>query len=285
MRIFIKRNLKLFFRDRSAVFFSLLAIFIIVALYVVFLGDVWLNNDMKDIVNTDTLMNNWLVAGLLAVASVTTAMGAFGVMVDDKVKKIYKDFDSSPIKKSAITGGYILSAFLIGVIMSLITVVISEIYILYNGGDLLSPIGCIKVFLLVLLTTMTNTSLVCFMVSFFKSHTAFSTASTIIGTLIGFLTGIYLPIGALPLPVQTVIKLFPVSHAASLFRQVLMDAPLQVSFEGIPPNHLKAFKEYMGVTFSFNGYEVTPIVSILILVGTAILFYGLSLFNMSRKSR
>ena len=34
-----KRNLKVFFRDRSSVFFSLLAVFIIIALYAVFLGD------------------------------------------------------------------------------------------------------------------------------------------------------------------------------------------------------------------------------------------------------
>ncbi len=33
-----KRNLKLFFRDKSAVFFSLLAVFIIIGLYALFLG-------------------------------------------------------------------------------------------------------------------------------------------------------------------------------------------------------------------------------------------------------
>ncbi len=285
MNVFMTRNLKLFFRDKSAVFFSLLAIFIIIALYTVFLGDVWLTEDMKGIQNPDVLMNSWLVSGLLAVASVTTTMGAFGVMIDDKVKKIYKDFNASPIKRSAITGGYIGSAFLIGVIMSLITVIIAEIYIVCSGGDLLSIGAGIKVFLLVLFTTMTNTSLVCFIVSFFKSHSAFSTATTIIGTLIGFLTGIYLPIGALPEAVQTVIKVFPVSHAASLFRQVLMEAPMQASFDGIPVNYLNDFKEYMGVTFNFGGSEVTPVVSIIILIGTAILFYGLSLLNMSRKSR
>lgn len=38
---FAKRNLKLFFRDKSAVFFSLLAVFIIIGLYALFLGDVW----------------------------------------------------------------------------------------------------------------------------------------------------------------------------------------------------------------------------------------------------
>ncbi len=285
MKVFMIRNLKLFFRDKTAVFFSLLAIFIIIALYTVFLGDVWLTEDMKGIENPEILMNSWLVAGLLAVTSVTTTMGAFGVMIDDKVKKIYKDFNASPIKRSSITGGYIGSAFLIGVIMSLITVIIAEFYIVCSGGNWLSISDGIKVFLLVLFTTMTNTSLVCFIVSFFKSHSAFSTATTIIGTLIGFLTGIYLPIGALPEAVQTVIKVFPVSHAASLFRQVLMEAPMQSSFDGIPANYLNDFKEYMGVTFSFGGSEITPVVSITILIGTAVLFYSLSLLNISRKSR
>ena len=284
MSVFIKRNLKIYFRDKSAVFFSLLAVFIIIALYAVFLGDVWLNDSMKGLKNADTLMNIWLLAGLLAVASVTTTMGAFGVMIDDKVKKIGKDFHSSPVKRSSIAGGYIGSAFLIGVIMSVITALVSQIYIVLSGGEWIKPLALAEVILLILFTTMTNTSIVCFIVSFFKSHGAFSTASTIIGTLIGFLTGIYLPIGALPESVQTVIKLFPVSHAASLLRQVLMEEALQTAFAGIPASYLNEFKEYMGVTFQFGGSEVSVWGSILILVFTAAIFYGLSLFNISRKS-
>jgi len=154
--------------------------------------------------------------------------------------------------------------------MSLVTTVVGEIYIVINGGDWLSPIACVKAFLLVLLATITNTSMVYFIVSFFESHSAFNTASTIIGTLIGFLTGIYLPIGALPESVHTIIKVFPVSHAASLFRQVLMEEPLQTTFKGIPAAYLNEFKEYMGVTFRFGDYEVTPWVSIIILAVTAV---------------
>jgi multidrug/hemolysin transport system permease protein len=101
--IFIKRNLKLYFRDKSAVFFSLLSVFIIIALYAVFLGDAWMSGSMKQIENARELMNDWLIAGLLSVASVTTTMGAFGVMIDDKTRKIDKDFYSSPIKRSKIT--------------------------------------------------------------------------------------------------------------------------------------------------------------------------------------
>jgi len=283
MNVLVKRNLKIFFRDRSAVVFSLLAIFIIIALYAVFLSNVWLNDSMKAIKNTDALMNTWLIAGLLAVASVTTTMGAFGVMIEDKVRKIDKDFYSAPIHRRSITIGYIGSAFLIGVIMSVITVAVSDFYIVISGGEWIKPLALLKVFLLIFLSTMTNTSIVCFIVSFFKSHSAFSTASTIIGTLIGFLTGIYLPIGALPESVQMIIKLFPVSYAASLFRQVLMEDTMKTSFAGIPASYLNGFKEYMGVTYQFGGITVSTLTSVLILIVTAFIFYGLAIINMSRK--
>ncbi len=285
MKVFIERNLKLFFRDRLTVFFSLMSVFIIIGLYALFLGDVWMNNSMKELKNAQALMNSWLVSGLLTVTSMTTTMGAFGIMIDDKVQKINKDFDSSPIKRSSITGGYIGSSFLIGVIMSLVMAVVAEIYIVHSGGEWLTLMACIKVFLLILLTTLTNTSLVCFVVSFFKSHSAFSTASSILGTLIGFLTGIYLPIGTLPESVQTVIKAFPVSHGASLFRQVLMEVPMRNSFDGIPSIYLEEFKEYLGVSFRFGGHEVTPTASVVILLCTAVVFYSLSLFNMLRRNR
>lgn len=284
MSIFLKRNLKLFFRDRSAIFFSLLAVFIIIALYAVFLGDVWLPDSMQGLQNVDFLMNSWLISGLLTVTSVTTTMGAFGILIDDKIKKIDKDFYSSPIKKSNLVKGYLGSALLIGIILSLITFVVSEVYIVLNGGEWVQPIFALKAILLIFLSSMANTSLMCFIVSFFKNHHAFSTASTVIGTLIGFLTGIYLPIGSLPDTVQTVIKIFPASHGAALFRQVLMEEPLRVSFHGIELKYLNEFKEYMGITYNFGGHMVSPFVSVLILMGTSVVFYYLSVLNFFRKS-
>jgi multidrug/hemolysin transport system permease protein len=283
MNIFAKRNLKLFFRDRSAVFFSLMAILIIIVLYAAFLGDVWLPDSMEGLEGIDSLMDSWLVSGLLAVASVTT-MGAFGVMIDDRVKKINRDFCASPFPKSRITAGYLGSVFLIGTIMSVITFAAAELYIVLRGGDWLGPVPCLKMLLLLIfLPTMANTAVVCFIVSFFKSQHALSTASTIIGTAIGFVSGIYLPIGSLQSSVQTVIKLFPVSYSASLFRKILMEAPLKLSFDGVSAQFLSDFREYMGVTYQFGGHEISALVSILILVWTAVIFYVLSVLNLSKQ--
>ena len=282
MSTFIKRNVKLFFRDKSAVFFSLLAVFIIIGLYALFLGDVWLE-DFPDIEGARFLMDSWLIAGLLAVTSVTTTLGAFSVMVEDKSKKIAKDFYSAPIKRRSITGGYLFSVFIIGVIMSIVALVLSEAYVLLNGGELLGVIEALKVFGIILLATLSNTALMCFIVSFFKSQNAYATASTIIGTLIGFIAGIYLPIGTLPEAVQTVVKVFPVSHAAVLMRQAVMDVPIDAAFAGAPQEALDGFNSMMGVSYKFGDFTVTPWMSIAFLVVTGILFYGLAMMKMAKK--
>ena len=279
---FSLRNLKLFFKDKAAVFFSLLAVFIIIGLYALFLGDVW-TDSFQNVNGARQLMDTWMMAGLLAVTSVTTTLGAYGIMIDDKVKKIEKDFIASPVKGRSLLGGYVISAVLIGILMSLITFFLAELYILANAGTLPDIGTLLNTFGLILLCTITNSSMVFFLVSFFKSTNAFATASTIIGTLIGFLTGIYLPVGSLPESVQLVVKCFPVSHAAVLFRQTLMEQTMETSFAGAPEQAISEFKEMMGVSFRFGDTVLSSSVSFLVLVGTAILFYGLSLLRFARK--
>jgi multidrug/hemolysin transport system permease protein len=274
MIAFTKRNLKVFFRDRTAVFFSLLAVFIIIGLYVLFLGDVW-SGSLNGLPGARFLMDSWIMAGLLAVTSVTTTMGAFGIMVEDRAKKISKDFYSSPIRRSSLVAGYVVSSYVIGVIMTLVTVVLAEVSLITLG----------KVIGLILLSTLSNTSLVLFVVSFFRSSNAFATASTIIGTLIGFLTGIYLPVGQLPNAVQWVIKVFPVSHSAVLMRQIMMESPISKTYAGAPAEAAEQFKQFMGVTLKFGDTIVSPFMSIGVIILTAVVFFLLSILNISRKRK
>ncbi|KMT22382.1 ABC transporter permease [Clostridium cylindrosporum] len=276
------RNLKIFFRDKSAIFFSLLSALIIIGLYALFLGDA-ITKDMKGIDNAEILINNWIMAGILAVTSITTTMGAFGTMVNDRSRKILKDFISSPIKRYELVGGYILSSFIIGVIMTFITLIIAEAYIYINDGELLSLVNTLKVIGLIIISVLSSSAMVFFMVSFFQSQNAFATASTVVGTLIGFLTGIYIPIGTLPEAVQFVVKVFPVSHSGALIRQVMMEDALVTSFAGAPSSYIDKFNLDMGVIYKFGDTTVSFTTSIIILIVTAVVFYILAILNMSRK--
>lgn len=284
MIVFTKRNLLVFFKDKMAVFFSLLSSFIIIALYLLFLGDSW-SSGMDGVENARGLMDTWIMAGLIAVTPLTASMGAFGIMINDKTTKIYKDFYCSYISRVSITAGYIFSAFIIGVLLSVVTLVFAQGYILIQGGSFLGFLVILKVLALIIVATFMSTSIVLFIVSFFNSQNAFATASTITGTLIGFLTGIYVPIGVLPNAVQFVIKIFPPSHSATLMRQIIMEKNMTLSFANLPEQAVLEIKEILGVVLKLDDYIITPTIHILVLIGTGLLFFGLALLSMSRKSK
>lgn len=277
-----KRNLMIFFRDRSAVFFSLLALLIIIGLYVLFLGDIVVN-DVKNFAGESArfLMDSWIMAGTLAVTSMTTTLGAFGIYVQDKDRRSDRDFLVSPIKRTEIALSYIISSFLVGIIMSLLAFFIAEVYIVTSGGMLLSALDMLKMMGLMVLSVFSSTAMMLFLVSFFKSLNAYATASTIIGTLIGFLTGIYVPIGSLPKSIQAVIKLFPPSHAGLLYRQVMMNKPF--SMINLPPEALEEIKLVFGVIYKLGDQIIPSTLSMLILFVTGIIFFALAVFNLNRK--
>lgn len=284
MLAFTKRNMLLYFRDKTVVFFSLLAVFILISLYVLFLGDM-ISNNLPDFPSKKGLLISWFSAGILAVTSMTTTLGSFGNLVEDRATKVYMDFYSSPIARGKLVGGYILSAIFIGVMMCMITFIISALYLFMTGEVLLSVGKIIAVIGVIVLSVVSSGSMVLFLVTFFETSNAFAAASTIIGTLIGFLAGIYIPIGSLPDYIQIVVKLFPVSHAAALFRQLLMEPSIIEAFSNAPTEIKETFQLDMGVFYEINGGRISTLFSVVYLIGTTILFFFLSLFVMKRKNK
>ena len=256
---------------------------IVIALYILFLGDVW--TDSLDVEGSRYLMDSWIMSGVLAITSITATMGAFGTFVDDRAKGTIRDFNASPVKKYEIAGGYIFSTFIIGIIMSLVALVFAEAYIVANGGEFLSAMNLLKVLGIMLLSVVSSSALVFFIVSFFYTTQSFATASTVLGTLIGFITGVFIPIGTLPSVIQWIVMIFPVSHSALLFRQVFMESPMDVSFAGAPPDVVASFNHEMGVTFTYGDFTPGFEFSVAVLIITAVLFYALAILNLSRKNK
>ncbi len=279
------RNIRIFFRDRTQVFFSLLSVFIIIGLYVLFLGDMMLKNAPEGAPDARFLMDCWIMAGLITVTAVTTVMGAFGILVEDKTQKIMKDFKSAPIGRAQIVGGYFLGTVFIGMVMCMVALALVQVYVLTRGGSLLPAGVLLNVLWVTVLTVLCSAAMVFCLVSVFDSSSAFGTASTIIGTMVGFMTGIYVPIGSMPGPVQTAIKLFPPSHSAALLRQFMMEEPMQEVFAHAPPSITAAFRENLGVDFLLFGRPVSETASALYLVATTVLFFGMAvLITRRRKS-
>ncbi|WP_153722779.1 ABC transporter permease [Sporosarcina cascadiensis] len=282
MMIFAKRNLLLYFRDKSALFFSLLAVIILVVLYGTFLGNL-IADGLPDFPAKKWLLLSWIFAGILAVTSVTTTLGAFGVMVEDRATDAYLDFYASPIKRSSLFGGYVMSSIVIGFFMSLLVLFIANIVFFLNGEEMLTIFQFVQVIGVISLSVITSSSMILLLVSFFRTVTAFAAASTVIGTLLGFLAGIYIPIGHLPAYLQTIITLFPTSHSAALFRQILMEQPIAEAFAGASVSAKQEFLLDMGVFYEINGFLTSSLFSILYLTATAIIFSILAAVAMKQK--
>ena len=137
----------------------------------------------------------------------------------------------------------------------------------------------LKIIGVIILADFTNSSMIFFITSFLKTHSAYSTAASIIGVLSGFLTGIYMPIGNLPKFMQTIVKIFPTSHAASLLRQIFT----KDITSSLPVEVVNVINENLGMIYTFNGKELSNIISVFILIISGILFYILGVISLSRK--
>lgn len=282
MIIFASRVLKIYLRDKTAVFFSLLSSFIIIGLYILFLGETY-SSSFEQIGNIHQLMDQWVMAGLLATTSVSTSVATLSVMVDDQYQKRQKDFYCTPIKKTALAGGYFMASLIISFFLSLITLFFAQIYILINKGSWFSFSVYMQIIVILLLTVLMNSSMMFFISSFFKSNHAFSTATSIIGTLIGFLTGIYIPIGTLPEIIQWVIKIFPTSHGAVLLRQTMMNSTMNKSFQQLPQTAVVEFQNILGITYQFENITLTPICHYFYLIIFTIIFFIGAVYIHSRQ--
>lgn len=278
------RGLKIFFKNKGGVVFSLLGVMIIFCLFIFFIGDSF-TKKLTFLSNAEYMMNSWVVAGMLASSAITTSMGAYAVMVLDRERKCIKDFYSSPIKRSSVAAGYMITGIIVSVVMSLVTFGFGEIYIVAKGGELVGFVTMIKVLGVILLSSFASSAMVCFVVSFIKTNSTYTTVSIILGTLIGFLVGAYIPIGDLPHGVQWVIKCFPCAHAAVIFRQFLMGDAMTLGFDGLPETALAEFKTMTGVTFEYGGWWPGLWFHLAILIGTGVVFYLLAIISMSRKAK
>ena len=280
----LKRNILLYLRDRVAVFFSILSMLIVLALMVIFLGNMNIENvvdalaesgSLRDTAtdekNAGYLIQMWTLAGILIVNAVTITLTVMGPMVQDETKNRLASFYMAPVKRIKITLGYILSSWIVGIGMCILTLILGELYMAFCGPPLLSAADCLKLCGMIVLNTFVYASLSYFMALFIHSESAWSGIMTIIGTLVGFVGAIYLPMSMLPEGVSKVLKCLPVLHGAAMMRMVCTKDAIDRTFAGLPEIAGDTFREQMGVSIFMGDREIVLFDQILFLLICAII--------------
>ena len=266
----LKRNMLLYVRDYVSVFFSVLSMLIVLALMVVFLGNMNSENVVSALAefggvrdtaaderNASYLIQMWTLAGILEVNAVTITLTVMGTMVQDEAKNRLAGFYMTPVRRIKIALGYILSAWIVGTGMCMLTLVLGEIYMAVCGHPLLSMMEWIKLSGMIVLNTFVYASLSYLLALFIHSESAWSSIMTIIVTLVGFVGAVYLPMSMLPESVGSVLKCMPVLPGAAMMRRVCTNDAIAITFDGLPEMAGDLFREQMGVSVLMGDKEAS----------------------------
>lgn len=235
----VARNLRIFFRDRLNVFFSLLGAVILFGLYTLFLGNLQ-TADLADSLpgattaEVQAFVDSWMFAGIVLITTVTTGLGGLAVLVEDDQSGRFRDFLVAPLRRGQLVLGYLLSAVVVAVILSLVVLAISILYLGVIRGTWLTLPAIVRSVAIVVLSCIAFTSLSALVVSFVRTSGAFSGLATIVGTVLGFIAAAYIPIGAFPATVASVASALPFAQAGMLLRREFSDATLATMTAEVP---------------------------------------------------
>ncbi len=224
-KVLIKRNTKLFFKDKGMFFTSLITPAILLVLYVTFLSNVYRDSFMAGIPQglslAEELVNGCvggqLISSILAVSCVTVAFCSNMLMVQDKANGSRKDLTISPVNPSLLSLAYYVSTVISTLIICFTATAVCLVYIAFVGWYL-SVADILFLVLDVFLLVMFGTALSSVINFFLSTQGQISAVGTIISSGYGFICGAYMPISQFSSGLQKVISLLPGTYGTSLVR-------------------------------------------------------------------
>ena len=234
-----KRNLLLFFKDKQSILFSLLTSMIVLALYLLFLKDTFVNamdsainqfpglSSLIDKNDKDMFANLILLTGILGSAMITVPYNCLITLVKDRENKVDYDILATPLKRGQIIFSYFVSAALSSAILTSMILAIGLGVIGMQGDIYLGTSEIVKAFGVVALGSISATSIFMIVVLFFKSVSASGAFSGMLSAASGFIIGAYIPISQFSESVQTVCNIFPASQITIVLRDVLINGLLE----------------------------------------------------------
>ncbi|MBF4994357.1 ABC transporter permease [Arthrobacter gandavensis] len=270
------RNLRLFFRDRLGVFFSLVSALVVFLLYTLFLGNLQtegLGQSFPQATEDEIrgFVDSWMFAGILGITTITTALGAMVVFVEDSGSGRFQDFLVSPIRREKLILGYLLSAVLISMVMTALVLVVSLVYLFVVSGVTLAAVPLLKICGYLTLACFAFSALSAFAVSFIRTPGAYSALSTIVGTVLGFIAGSYIPVGNFPEGVRQFVSALPFLQSSMLVRQE-MTAETLPAMTGDQPAAIEELQGVFGITAQVGDWQVGACYVVFVLLAMTVVF-------------
>ncbi len=290
----IKRNIKLFFKDKGMFFTSLITPMILLVLYATFLGNVYRDSFVMGLPKgfeisqslLDGLVGSQLVSSILAVSCVTVSFCSNFLMVQDKASGTLKDLRIAPVKSSVLSMSYYIATIVSTLIICFIATGVCLVYLAFVGFYMTFA----DVLLLVLdtiLLVLFGTGLSSIINFFLSTQGQISAVGTIVSAGYGFICGAYMPLSQFDEGLRNVLLFSPGTYGTALMRNHAMNGALnELNNEGLSTEYINSLKDSLDCNIYFFENQVSIPTMYAILGGTvAVLIIVYILMNKFKKER
>lgn len=286
----VKRNTKLYFKDKGMFFTSLITPLILLVLYATFLKNVYEDSFRSALEAAGATVSDNLIGGcvggeltssLLAVCCITVAFCSNFLMVQDKVTGARRDLTMAPVGRGTIALGYYIANLLSTLLVCLGAAAVCLLY-LSRIGWYLSGTDVALLLLDILLLVLFGSALSSIINFFLSSQGQISAVGTIISAGYGFICGAYMPISNFSDGLQKVISFLPGTYGTSLLRNHFLGGVFEeMSGQGFPKQVVEAIRDSVDCNIYFFKTKVETSAMYLVLIGTIIvLLVGYILLNI-----
>ncbi len=282
VRILIRRNVKLFFKDKGMFFTALITPGILLVLYATFLSGIYRDTFLSVLPEglgiSDSiiggLVGGQLMSSILAVSCVTVAFCSNFLMVQDRAHGNAKDFFISPVSPATMSVAYYAATVLSTLLICYTACALCLVYIACIGWYIsLSDILFIllDVFILVLFGTALS-SVIAF---FLSTQGQISAVGTVISSGYGFISGAYMPISSFGHGLRNIVAFLPGTYGTALLRNhTTRGALAALGKEGVPTAAIDGIRDAIDCNIYFFDTAVKEPVMFLILAGASLLLLG-----------
>ena len=275
----VKRNIKLYFKDKGMFFTSLITPLILLVLYGTFLSNVYEDTFRSALEAAGATVSDKLIGGcvggelvssLLAVSCVTVAFCSNLLMVQDKITGARRDITIAPVKPSTLALSYYLSTLISTILICFIATGVCLGYLSYVGWYLTAG-DVAKLFLDVVLLVRFGTALSSCVNIPLSTQGQASAVGTIISAGYGFICGAYMPISQFSEGLQKVISFLPGTYGTSLLRNhALRGVFEEMGDQGFPNEIVEAIRDSVDCNLYFFGDKVALNSMYVILIGAIV---------------
>lgn len=291
----IKRNIKLYFRDKGMFFSSLITPIILLILFVTFLGSIYRDSFASALsaarINADASLidgcvGGQLISSLLAVTCITVAFCSNLIMIKDKTSGARRDLTVSPLRLSTLGFSYYLAALISTLIINLTAAAVSLAYLAFVGWYL-SSADVLLLILDVFLLTMFGTALSSCVNFFLSSDGQASAVGTIVSAGYGFICGAYMPVSNFSPVLQKILSFLPGTYGTVLLRNHAMRGAFrQMTKDGIPQEVIEKICDSVDCNLYFFGEKVSVSAMYMVLCASILLFIGIYIaVNLIKEKR